>query len=61
MQAVAQIRSSLEAIGYKAAWFSGNAADMTDGEIPRVALVAHSRLPRDLRAAAFVVHQGELS
>lgn len=61
MQPVAKIKSSLEAIGYKAAWFSGSAEDMTDGEIPRVALVAHSRLPKDLRTAAIAVYQGDLA
>jgi hypothetical protein len=53
-----QIKTCLEGIGYQAALFS-DAVGLWTGE-GRAALVAHSRLPKDLRTAAFAVYDGRL-
>jgi len=53
-----QVKASLEEIGYQAALFSDSVGLWT-GE-GRAALVAHSRLPKDLRTAAFAVYDGGL-
>lgn len=54
-----QIKSSLQAIGYRAEWFSEAVGLWSEPE-RQVALVAHSRLPRDLRTAAFAVYDSDL-
>lgn len=53
-----QIKTCLEGIGYQAALFS-DAVGLWTGE-GRAALVVHSRLPKDLRTAAFAVYDGRL-
>ncbi|MCF7731591.1 MAG: SAM-dependent methyltransferase [Akkermansiaceae bacterium] len=60
MNNLQQVKSSLEAIGYRAEWFSESVGLWTEPE-RQVALVAHSRLPRDLRTAAFAVYEGDLT
>lgn len=53
-----QVKASLEAIGYQSALFSDSVGLWTGAG--RAALVAHSRLPKDLRTAAFAVYEGGL-
>lgn len=54
-----QIKTCLEGIGYQSALFSDSVGLWTGSG--QAALVAHSRLPKDLRTAAFVVYDGKLS
>lgn len=53
-----QIKTCLEGIGYQSALFSETVGLWTGSG--QAALVAHSRLPKDLRTAAFVVYDGKL-
>lgn len=53
-----QIKTRLQEIGYDAALFS-DSVDLWTGA-GKVAMVAHSRLPKDLRTAAVVIHDGGL-
>ncbi|MGL4401695.1 MAG: HsdM family class I SAM-dependent methyltransferase [Luteolibacter sp.] len=58
MKNLHQIKACLEGIGYQSALFSDSVGLWTGSG--QVALVAHSRLPKDLRTAAFVVYDGKL-
>ena len=59
MKHLPQIKTGLERIGYDAALFSDSVGLWTG--LGKAALVAHSRLPKDLRTAAFVVYDGKLA
>ena len=58
MKHLLQIKTCFEEIGFQSALFS-EAVDLWTGT-GQAALVAHSRLPKDLRTAAFAVYKGKL-
>ncbi len=58
MKHLFQIKACLQEIGYQSALFSESVGLWTG--TGQAALVAHSRLPKDLRTAAFAVYDGKL-